>query len=106
MYIHTILFCICRRVCDLFEDHPLWKAVPAGERRDVFEDVTFTLAKRERVQCLTCHNSLGKVVCLQEQEKQQRERNCHLLAKILRKMTSITYRTNWSEVCYCTNHSL
>ena len=38
-----------RRVCDLFEDHPLWKAVHASDRRDVFDDVTFTLAKRERV---------------------------------------------------------
>ena len=40
---------VCRRVCDLFEDHPLWKSVHPSERRDVFDDVTFTLAKRERV---------------------------------------------------------
>ena len=88
-----IVLCTCRRVCDLFEDNPVWKAVPAGERRDVFEDVTFTLAKRERVQYLTCHSTVNKVVCLQEQEKQQRERNCHVLAKTFRKMTNITYHT-------------
>ena len=43
-----------RRVCDLFEDHPLWKAVHASDRRDVFDDVTFTLAKRERVRLCCC----------------------------------------------------
>ena len=38
-----------RRVCAIFEDHPLWKAVNPEERKDVFEDVTFALAKKERV---------------------------------------------------------
>ena len=38
-----------RRVCALFEEHPLWKAVNPEERKDVFEDVIFALAKREKV---------------------------------------------------------
>lgn len=38
----------------MFEDHPLRKAVHPSERRDVFDDVTFTLAKRERV-CISMH---------------------------------------------------
>ena len=38
-----------RRVCALFEDHPLWKQVNPEERKDVFEDVVFALAKKEKV---------------------------------------------------------
>ena len=52
------------------------------ERKDVFEDVVFALAKKEK-----------------EQERRQRERNCLYLAKILNRMgNSITYRTTWGEV--------
>ena len=53
----------------------------AEERKDVFEDVIFYLSKKEK-----------------EQEDMQRERNCLYLAKILRRMTSISYRTTWAEV--------
>ncbi len=38
-----------RRVCALFEDHPLWKSITAEERKDVFEDVRFSLAAKEKV---------------------------------------------------------
>ena len=34
-----------------------------------------------------------------ELEREQRERNCHLLAKIYDALTDITYRTPWSKVC-------
>ena len=37
-----------RRVCALFEEHPLWKSVSAEERKDVFEDVKFSLAEKEK----------------------------------------------------------
>ena len=37
-----------RRVCALFEEHPLWKSVSAEERKDVFEDVKFNLAEKEK----------------------------------------------------------
>ncbi len=38
-----------RRVCALFEEHPLWKDITAEERKDVFEDVKFSLAAKEKV---------------------------------------------------------
>ena len=42
----------------------------------------------------------------QEQERQQREKNCHSLAKIFKKMPSVTHRTSWAEVSYvCTLYS-
>lgn len=52
---------------------------------------------------LSLNNYILVCVCmLQEQERQQRERNCHALAKIFKKMPSITYRTTWAEVSmYC-----
>ena len=40
---------------------------------------------------------------VQELERQQRERNCSYLAKILNSMKNITYRTTWSEVTNLTN---
>ena len=43
-----------RRVCAIFEEHPLWKAVNPEERKDVFEDVTFSLARKERVSVCVC----------------------------------------------------
>ena len=60
--------------------HPAWKKVAAEERKDVFEDVIFSLAAKEK-----------------EQEKRQRERNTLYLAKIFKRMESITYRTSWAE---------
>jgi hypothetical protein len=37
-------------------------------------------------------------VHVQELERQQRERNCIYLAKILNSMKNVTYRTTWAEV--------
>ncbi len=51
------------------------------ERKDVFDDVIFTLAKKEK-----------------EQERRQRERNCLYLAKILKRMSAVTFCTTWAEV--------
>ena len=65
----------------LFLQNPLWKRVHQEERKDVFEDVIFSLDKKEK-----------------EQERMQRERNCLYLAKIFRRMPSINYRTTWAEV--------
>ncbi len=58
----------------------MWKRVNAEERKDVFEDVVFSLAKKEK-----------------EQEKRQRERNCLYLAKILKRMDGVTQRSTWAE---------
>lgn len=54
------------------------------ERKDVFEDVVFFLAKKEK-----------------EQERRQRERNCLYLAKLFKRMGGISYRTTWEEVSGC-----
>lgn len=59
----------------------MWKRVNAEERKDVFEDVVFSLAKKEK-----------------EQERRQRERNSLYLAKILTRLGGINYRTTWAEV--------
>lgn len=59
----------------------MWKRVNAEERKDVFEDVVFSLAKKEK-----------------EQERRQRERNCLYLAKILTRMGGVNHRTTWAEV--------
>lgn len=102
-----------RRVCAIFEDHPLWKVVNPEERKDVFEDVTFALAKKERVRMEAEGGSMQRCMQVlvekdsghshprshsQEQERKQRERNCSNLAKILESMTSVTYRTTWAQV--------
>ena len=54
-----------RRVCALFEDHPLWKSVSVEERKDVFEDVKFNLAEKEKVRSsehtCTCIRTNGGV---------------------------------------------
>ncbi|KAL5497081.1 hypothetical protein EMCRGX_G013480 [Ephydatia muelleri] len=70
-----------RRVCALFEDHPLWKSVSVEERKDVFEDVKFNLAEKEK-----------------DQERQSREKNRAAMAKVFASMTSITFRTTWADV--------
>ena len=59
----------------------MWRRVNPEERKDVFEDVIFSLAKKE-----------------QEQERKQRERNCLYLAKILKRMPAVTFCTTWAEV--------
>ena len=38
-----------RRVCSIFDDHPLWRAVHPEERKDVYDDVVFALAEKEKV---------------------------------------------------------
>ena len=38
-----------RRVCSILDENEVWKAVTAEERKDVFEDVKFTLAQKEKV---------------------------------------------------------
>ena len=59
----------------------MWKRVHPEERKDVFEDVVFSLAKKEK-----------------EQERRQRERNCLYLAKILKRLSGISFCTTWAEV--------
>ncbi|CAG0903191.1 unnamed protein product [Darwinula stevensoni] len=65
---------------ELFGHLEAWKAVPEPERRDIYEDVIFNLAKREK-----------------EQVKLQRKRNMKVLSSILDSMVDVTYKTTWQE---------
>ncbi|KAF0288824.1 Pre-mRNA-processing factor 40 B [Amphibalanus amphitrite] len=65
---------------EMFVDMDIWKNVPDHERRDIYEDVVFTLAKREK-----------------EEMKQMRKRNMKVLSEILDSMADITHLTTWQE---------
>lgn len=71
-----------RYACDMFDGTPEWEAVNERDRKDVFDDVIFYVAKREK-----------------EEEKELRIRNRTLMLQVYNSMPSITYRTLWSEVC-------
>ncbi|XP_015597568.1 pre-mRNA-processing factor 40 homolog A isoform X2 [Cephus cinctus] len=58
----------------------LWRAVGDSDRRDIYEDVIFNLAKREK-----------------EEAKLLKKRNTKRLAQVLDTMTDVTYRTTWQE---------
>lgn len=68
------------RCHDLFHHYEVWQAVSESERRDIYEDVVFTLTKREK-----------------EENKATRKRNMKVLSEILDSMTNITFKTTWSE---------
>lgn len=68
------------RCHEMFQHLELWKAVPESERREVYEDVVFNLAKKEK-----------------EENKAMRKRNMKVLSEILDSMTNITFKTTWSE---------
>ena len=70
-----------RRAGELFQDEPVWEAVHERDRKDVFEDVVFFLAKKEK-----------------EEEKEQRAHNRKLMLTVYSTMSNITYRTTWAEV--------
>jgi pre-mRNA-processing factor 40 len=58
----------------------VWKNVIEADRRDIYEDVVFSLAKREK-----------------EEAKTMKKRNMKQLAEILDAMTNIGHRTTWQE---------
>ncbi|XP_042206058.1 pre-mRNA-processing factor 40 homolog A-like isoform X2 [Homarus americanus] len=68
------------RCHEMFQHLELWKTVPESERREVYEDVVFNLAKKEK-----------------EENKAMRKRNMKVLSEILDSMTNITFKTTWSE---------
>ncbi|XP_076360616.1 pre-mRNA processing factor 40 isoform X2 [Tachypleus tridentatus] len=69
-----------RKAEQLFGELDVWKAVPERERKELYDDVLFFLAKREK-----------------EEAKALRKRNMRVLSDVLDSMTSITYRTTWQE---------
>ena len=70
-----------RRAGEIFQGEPVWEAVHERDRKDVFEDVVFFLAKKEK-----------------EEEKEQRAHNRKLMLTVYSTMPAITYRTTWAEV--------
>ncbi|XP_054642410.1 pre-mRNA-processing factor 40 homolog A isoform X2 [Dunckerocampus dactyliophorus] len=64
----------------MFSDQEVWSCVPERDRQEIYEDVLFYLAKKEK-----------------EQAKQLRKRNWEALKNILDNMANVTYRTTWSE---------
>ncbi|CAJ1079256.1 pre-mRNA-processing factor 40 homolog A isoform X1 [Xyrichtys novacula] len=64
----------------MFSEQEVWSCVPERDRLEIYEDVLFYLAKKEK-----------------EQAKQLRKRNWEALKNILDNMANVTYRTTWSE---------
>lgn len=65
---------------EMFGNLEVWRAVGDSDRRDIYEDVIFNLAKREK-----------------EDAKQLKKRNTKRLAQVLDTMTDVTYKTTWQE---------
>ncbi|KAK9754065.1 FF domain [Popillia japonica] len=67
--------------CDeMFVNMEVWTSVSDSDRRDIYEDVVFSLAKREK-----------------EEGKLLKKRNMKKLGEVLDNMTEINYDTTWSE---------
>ena len=64
----------------LFENEEVWRAVPDRDRRDLYEDVVFFLAKKEK-----------------EESKNLRKRNIDSMNNILDSMPNVTFRTTWTD---------
>ncbi|OCT61068.1 pre-mRNA-processing factor 40 homolog A [Xenopus laevis] len=64
----------------MFVDLEVWNAITERDRLEIYEDVMFFLAKKEK-----------------EQAKQLRKRNWEALKNILDNMTNVTFSTTWSE---------
>lgn len=69
-----------RKAEQMFSDNEVWRAVPERERKELYDDVVFFLAKKER-----------------EESKVLRKRNMQVLSDILDSMTSILHSTTWQE---------
>ncbi|XP_006521248.1 pre-mRNA-processing factor 40 homolog B isoform X13 [Mus musculus] len=69
-----------RRAEQTFGDLEVWAVVPERERKEVYDDVLFFLAKKEK-----------------EQAKQLRRRNIQALKSILDGMSSVNFQTTWSQ---------
>ncbi|XP_040295341.1 pre-mRNA-processing factor 40 homolog A isoform X1 [Bufo bufo] len=64
----------------MFTELDVWNGISERDRLEIYEDVLFYLAKKEK-----------------EQAKQLRKRNWEALKNILDNMANVTYSTTWSE---------
>ncbi|XP_040197153.1 pre-mRNA-processing factor 40 homolog B isoform X5 [Rana temporaria] len=69
-----------RKAEQMFGDQEEWSDVPERDRKEIYDDVLFFLAKKEK-----------------EQAKQLRKRNVQALKNILDKMNNVSFQTTWSE---------
>ncbi|XP_039957250.1 pre-mRNA-processing factor 40 homolog A [Bactrocera neohumeralis] len=65
---------------ELFASNKIWTSVPEQDRRDIYDDCIFNLAKRER-----------------EETRLLKKRNMKVLGELLESMTTITYETTWAQ---------
>lgn len=65
---------------ELFGHLEVWQNVNDSDRRDIYEDAVFALAKREK-----------------EEGKTMKKRNMKRLAEVLECMTKVNYDTTWTE---------
>lgn len=67
--------------CDeVFGTLDVWRTVPEQDRRDIYEDCVFNIAKREK-----------------EEARVLKKRNMRVLGDLLQSMGAVTHRTTWSE---------
>ncbi|KAM4626300.1 pre-mRNA-processing factor 40 homolog A isoform 2-T2 [Discoglossus pictus] len=69
-----------KKADQMFNESDVWNAISERDRLEIYEDVLFFLAKKEK-----------------EQAKQLRKRNWEALKNILDNMANVTYSTTWSE---------
>jgi len=69
-----------KKACEMFENDELWACVPERERKDLFEDVLFYLAKKEK-----------------EDEKKAHIYNKQFILNLLPDMDQIIHTTTWNE---------
>lgn len=65
---------------ELFSGMDVWRSVPEQDRRDIYDDCMFNLAKREK-----------------EESRVLKKRNMRVLGEVLESMTTVTYQTTWAE---------
>ncbi|XP_075055774.1 pre-mRNA-processing factor 40 homolog B isoform X4 [Mixophyes fleayi] len=69
-----------RKAEQMFGEQEVWSVVPERDRKEIYDDVLFFLAKKEK-----------------EQAKQLRKRNVQALKNILDNMSNVNFQTTWSE---------
>ncbi|XP_067385605.1 pre-mRNA-processing factor 40 homolog B isoform X9 [Emydura macquarii macquarii] len=69
-----------RKAEQMFGEQDVWAVVPERDRKEIYDDVLFFLAKKEK-----------------EHAKQLRRRNIQALKNILDSMSNVSFQTTWSE---------
>ncbi|XP_050780862.1 pre-mRNA-processing factor 40 homolog B isoform X7 [Gopherus flavomarginatus] len=69
-----------RKAEQMFGEQEVWAVVPERDRKEIYDDVLFFLAKKEK-----------------EHAKQLRKRNIQALKNILDSMSNVSFQTTWSE---------